>query len=141
MHPFPHHYQASATAVGDSLKLNSPGLSTIESAAPESFGGPGDKWSPETLLIAAVADCFVLTFKAVASASEFAWQQLDCDVEGVLDKVDRVTQFTAIKLTVVLKVEPGADKEKATRLLERSKSGCLISNSLKAPVELETRID
>jgi organic hydroperoxide reductase OsmC/OhrA len=34
------------------------------------LGGPGGQWSPETLLVAAAAECFILTFRAVA-----AWRE------------------------------------------------------------------
>jgi organic hydroperoxide reductase OsmC/OhrA len=58
MHPFPHHYYVSAegNATG-AVTLSSPGLATLESAPPVEFDGPGDRWSPETLLVGAIADC------------------------------------------------------------------------------------
>jgi organic hydroperoxide reductase OsmC/OhrA len=72
MHPLPHTYEASAEGgATDSVTVSSPRLATISSAAPKEFDGPGDQWSPETLLMAAVADCFILSFRAVASASQF----------------------------------------------------------------------
>ena len=65
MQDLPHHYFASAegTAEGDIL-LGAPGAPALRSASPAEFGGPGDRWSPETLLVGAVADCFILTFRA-----------------------------------------------------------------------------
>ena len=67
MQEFPHHYVATATArPGHNVDVGSPGLVSIPSAGPAEFGGPGDLWSPETLLVAAVADCFVLSFRAIA---------------------------------------------------------------------------
>ena len=55
MQDFPHHYQASARAATDGdVQLTSPRLVTLRSASPAEFGGPGDRWSPETLLTAAV---------------------------------------------------------------------------------------
>ena len=41
------------------------GVRVIESAPPKEFDGPGDQWSPEQLLTAAVADCFVLNFRTM----------------------------------------------------------------------------
>ena len=65
MHPFPHNYgvSAHATPVSD-VAIEGATLPSIQSAPPAEFGGPGDRWSPETLLVAAVADCFILTFRA-----------------------------------------------------------------------------
>ena len=114
MQEFPHHYHVSASATGDAnVELTSPGLSVLESAPPAEFGGPGDKWSPETLLAAAVADCFILSFRAIARASRLEWTSLDCRVDAMLDKVDRVTQFTGFHETVVLTVPAGTDEKKA----------------------------
>ena len=48
----------------------------MHSSAPVEFDGPGDRWSPETLLIAAIADCFILTFRAIACATRMDWQGL-----------------------------------------------------------------
>ena len=56
MQNLPHSYVVSANArVTGNVDLRSPGLAAIESAAPAAFGGPGDRWSPETLLAAALA--------------------------------------------------------------------------------------
>ena len=141
MHEFPHHYYVTATATADqNVQLNSPGLDALESAPPAEFGGPGDRWSPETLLAAAVADCFILTFRAVARASKLEWTSLDCKVDAVLDKVDKVTQFTELKETVELTVPEGTDEQKALRLLEKAEKFCLITNSLKGETHLEATV-
>ena len=61
MHPFPHHYAVDAAVRPDGdVPLSSEGVRVIESAPPKEFDGPGNQWSPEQLLTAAVADCFVL---------------------------------------------------------------------------------
>ena len=58
MHPFPHTYQANAEGeTTGSVMVSSPRLAVIASEGPKEFGGPGDQWSPETMLVAAVADC------------------------------------------------------------------------------------
>ena len=101
----PHHYSVPATASFEgNVDLTSAGLTRIDSAPPSEFGGLGDRWSPETLLVAAVADCFVLSFKAIARASKMDWVLLNYDVDGVLDRADKLTQFTEFRLRVVLDV-------------------------------------
>ena len=112
------------------MQISSPGLEAIGTASPAEFGGPGDRWSPETLLVAAVADCFILTFKAIAGASKFDWLDLQCEVEGKLDRVERVTRFTAFDIRARLTVPAGTDEQKARHILEKSEAVCLISNSL-----------
>ena len=55
MQDFPHCYKivASAGTDGD-LSIAGNGLDSISCAPPTLFGGPGNRWSPETLLVAAV---------------------------------------------------------------------------------------
>jgi organic hydroperoxide reductase OsmC/OhrA len=141
MHPYPHHYIASAAgrATGSGT-ISAPGLPPIETAAPPEFGGPSGIWSPETLLTAAVADCFILTFRAVARAARFEWIALDCRVEGTLDRMDGQSQFTGFATTARLAVPPAADVSKAQRLLEQAEHGCLIANSLRAERALSIEV-
>jgi peroxiredoxin-like protein len=142
MHPFPHTYVASAAGgAAGSVTVESPGLSAIASAVPEEFDGPGDQWSPETLLVAAVADCFVLSFRAVAAASGFEWTSVTCASEGILDRVERVNRFTSITNTVTLRAPAGTSEDKARRLVEKADQVCLISNSLNAELHLEIRLE
>lgn len=137
----PHDYTASAQAGASSLvTLSSAGLPSIESGPPQEFGGSGQEWSPETLVTAAVADCFVLSFKAIAAASRFEWIDLKCQVRGTLDKVERAIQFTQFQVEATLTISADADPDRAQRLLEKSKQACFITNSLKAPAELTVQL-
>jgi organic hydroperoxide reductase OsmC/OhrA len=141
MQELPHHYRVAAAADPEGhVELSSPGLATLESASPAEYGGPGDKWSPETLLVAAVADCFVLTFKAIARASKFDWLSVECDVEGVLDREDKVTRFVSFRIKAVLDVPAAADEARALRLLEKAEQNCLITRSLTAAATLDAEV-
>jgi organic hydroperoxide reductase OsmC/OhrA len=141
MHPFPHLYtvQASAAPSGD-VPLSAAGLPAIATAPPAEFDGPGDRWSPETLLCGAVADCFLLSFRAVARASKLDWTALDCSVEGKLDRVDNRSLFTEIVVRASLRVPAGTDQARATKLLEKAEHVCLVSNSLVAQRRLEPTV-
>ena len=141
MQPFPHRYEASARATVDGdVTLESHRLPVLQSASPAEFGGPGDRWSPETLLLGAVADCFVLTFRAVARASRLPWSFLRCEGVGTLDRVDRALQFTQVTLQVSLSVPAGVNPYQARRALEKAEQNCLVSNSLKATIHLEAEV-
>ncbi|MGA7964842.1 MAG: OsmC family protein [Gammaproteobacteria bacterium] len=141
MQNFPHHYKVAAAADPDGeVSLKCEGLETIASVAPVEFDGPGDKWSPETLLTAAVADCFILTFRAIARASKLEWTSLECEVEGTLDRREHVTLFTEFTLQATLAVPPGTDEERAHHLLEKAEAGCLVTNSLSAEIHLNAKV-
>ena len=138
MTDFPHYYHASAIAEPDGdVALESNNLPRLQSAPPEEFGGPGGRWSPETLLVAAVADCFVLTFRAIARVAKLSWLSLTCEVTGTLDRVERVTSFTSFSLRATLDVSAGTNVESARQLLARAEHACLISASLKGALAFE----
>lgn len=141
MQDLPHHYIVSASAKSDSnVTLSSTGLDDLDTAGPPEFGGPGDVWSPETLLVGAVADCLILSFRATARAARFEWESLRCEATGTLDKIERVTQFTGFDIRAELTIPLGGNVEKAKRLLEKAEHHCLITNSMKADSRLETRV-
>lgn len=148
MDPFPHHYDVTASASAESdVSLRSDRVSEIVSGPPAEFGGSGDLWSPESLLVAAVADCFILSFRAIARASGLAWTDLRCEASGTLDRVERVTRFTELNIKATLTLPPTDDDtataatvEKAEKLLHKAEASCLITNSLIADSTLSTEI-
>lgn len=141
MQDLPHHYRVAATAGTEgTITLSTAGVADLRSAAPAEFGGPGDQWSPESLLVAAVADCFVLSFRAVATASRVNWNTIACEVKGKLERIERDIQFTEFAVSVTLDVPPTTDEAKARRALQKAEKVCLITNSLKADSQLTETI-
>lgn len=141
MHPFPHRYTASAAAQPQGVvTLSSPGLAHLASTPPPEFDGPEGSWSPETLLAAAVVDCFVLSFRAVARASKYEWADLAVGVEAVLERVDGVTRFTRFTTRARLTVAADADAARGKLLLEKADKVCLITNSLNGEFHLDAEV-
>ena len=142
MHDFPHHYRCVATAHASQsvVQVASDGLVTLSTDAPKEFGGPGDQWSPEALLIAAVADCFVLTFRAISAPSRVTWHAIDCEATGTLERVDRTPQFTEIRLALRISVPSDMEEQRVIQVLEKAEKSCLITNSLTATVHLDVEI-
>lgn len=136
-----HQHSVTATSQPSGLvNLDAEGLPEIISGPPPQFGGSGQEWSPEDLLVAAVADCFVLSFKAIAAASKYEWIDLRCDATGTLDKVERAMLFTEVAIKATLKISSDADADRAERLLQKAEQTCFITNSLKAEPVLEIEI-
>jgi len=141
MHPYPHTYVAAASAEAAGLvAVASSQLPPLATAAPPEFDGPGGVWSPETLLCAALADCFILTFRALSRAAKLDWHHIECRVEGVLERIERTAQFTRFATIAVLTVPAGTEVEAARRTLERAEQGCLIANSLRGTRTLEAQV-
>lgn len=141
MHPFPHVYVINAVVRPDGdVPLSAPGVRIIESAPPKEFDGPGNQWSPEGLLTAAVADCFVLGFRAIAAASKFVWLNLEATTRGTLERAEGKMRFTRFDTHARLYVPAGADVERARRLLEKAETSCLVSNSLNSERHLTLEV-
>jgi len=138
MQDFPHCYKivAAAGSEGD-VSLACDGLDSIFCAPPVEFGGPGDRWSPETLLVAAVGNCFVLSFRGIARASRLSWISLKCEAEGILDREEGTTRFTGFTVHAELLVPQDTNEEKALRILQKAEDSCLITNSLSASTHLK----
>ncbi|HVN89138.1 MAG TPA: OsmC family protein [Candidatus Binataceae bacterium] len=141
MKPLPHLYRTHLTGgkAGYAI-VGSESLPDLRTAPPADFDGPGDAWSPEQFLMAAVETCFLFTFRAVAQASKLEFTYLEVKGEGTVDRKDGATRFTQIVLRPRLTVPSGTDIEKARRIVEKSEKACLISASLSTPVHLEPEI-
>jgi peroxiredoxin-like protein len=141
MQELPHVYKAGALALSAGhVFLSAADKQDIESLPPREFGGPGTVWSPEELLVAAVADCFVLSFKTIAGASSFEWDSLECHTEGTLEQVEGSYQFTSFRTVANLRIGPMGSSERAERLMHKADNMCLVTNSLKASSTIEVRV-
>ncbi len=141
MHSFPHNYKvkAHASSEGD-VVLSADSLPNIASQPPIEFDGPGDRWSPESLFIAAIADCFTLSFRAIAAASKVPFTALDVDVDGELSMVERKMRFTDVQIMAKLVVPAEVDAGRAERLLNMAEQACLVTNSLNVDCHLQASV-
>lgn len=141
MKPLPHRY---TVLLGGGAKgyaaLTAPGVANLPAAPPVEFNGPGDAWSPEQLLLAAVASCYLFTLRAVAQAFRLDFISLELSTEGVVDRGEGGLRFTEIVLRPRLLMPAVTDQGRASRVLERAKTACLVSASLSTPVRVESEI-
>ncbi len=141
MKPLPHRYEARLAGGPEGYAtVSAAGLPDLPTAPPVDFDGPGDAWSPEHLLMAAVEACFMMTLRSVMRASKCAFVALEMAGEGIVDRKDGATRFTVIVLRPRMTIPAGADREKALKLMEKSEKACLISASLALSVRLEPEV-
>lgn len=138
-----HTYQVNLNwKEGRKGLLQSPDLnSSIEVVTPPEFTkGIAGIWSPEHLFVASVSSCFMTTFLAVAEYSNFEFKNLAITAKGVLEKVDEKFMISEIALKVNLNIEDVSQKEKALKLIEKGEKACLITNSVKTNIKLESEV-
>ena len=113
----------------------------IEVATPPPFAKGIEKiWSPEHLFTASVNSCYMTTFLAIAENSKLEFITFECSASGKLEQIEGKYAITEIALKPILKLESDKDKERAERILQKSEAACLISNSIKSKVSLQTTI-
>ena len=112
----------------------------VEFAAPPEFGGESEMWTPETFFLAAVASCYITTFRAISEHSKFDSVALDVTVDGTIEKESGGFRFTTVTVKPVLTVASDEDRDKGLRLLLKSEAACLISRSLNSHVSVEPTV-
>jgi peroxiredoxin-like protein len=146
----PHIYHVNVAWSNDrkgmmcSPELNKPSFGTsgcIEVATPPEFpkGIPGI-WSPEHLFTAAVSSCLMTTFLAIAENSKLNFLSFHCSSEGKLEQVEGKFLMTEVKLMPVVEVSDERDIEKAMKVLTKAEANCLISNSVRANIEMHPEV-
>ena len=140
-----HFYEVSVNwKEGTIGELSSPVLEkTIECATPPEFpNGVPNIWSPEHLFVAAINSCFMATFLAIANNFKLEVQSFKCTTIAKLEMVEGKYLITTAVLSPIVKlVNPETDTEKAIRVLEKAKGGCLVTNSMKTEVTLNSTVN
>lgn len=139
-----HYYNVNLHWMADRKgEISSPELNDkIEVATPPQFPkGIEGIWSPEHLLTAAVNSCFMTTFLSIAENFRLEFVSFNCTAKGKLEQVEGKFLMTEIILEPIVVISKEADKEKTERILQKSETACLISNSIKSKVSLVSKIN
>lgn len=106
---------------------------TIHFASPPALGGMDGRWTPEDLLLGAVASSFTTTFRTLAENAKFEHTDLEVEVEGVLKNGATGYSFAEISIRANLMIPDEAERARAVKLLNTAKSFCLVSRALSIP--------
>lgn len=141
MKPLPHDYDVDLIGGPQGYAtVSAAGLADVTVAPPPEYGGPGDAWSPEHLLLASVSSCFMFTFRAVAKASHADFLDVEARTWGSVAKVDGAVRFADIVVRVTVTAAPGSSIELLRRAIDKTASRCLVTSSLAVPVRVEATI-
>ena len=139
----PHFYNVDISWRQDRMgEMSSPELQhAVDIATPPQFPkGIEGVWSPEHLFTAAVSSCLMTTFLAIAENSRLEFKNFECRSKGKLEQVDGKFLMTEVILEPKVTITNEADREKAERVLQKSEAACLISNSIKSKITMNTEI-
>lgn len=121
--------------------LSSPGLPAIEVATPPPFpGGISGVWSPEHMFVASAEVCLLTTFLAIAENSRLEFISYRSEAAGTVEKTDTGYDVTSIVIRPHVVIADESKIERTRRILEKAEEHCLVSRSMKTPVELQPTI-
>lgn len=136
------HVPVSAESWGGSfVNVEAPGKSALHVTKPTEFGGPsGSFWTPEELLMNALASCYAITLEAVAARLDVPFRDLHVDALGHLERRrDGGWGFVLVELDVELMTDPGFETvaERAATVAEQR---CIVGRALAVPVDVRVGV-
>lgn len=116
------------------------GKPDIRGSAARVFHGDLDRWNPEEMLVAALAQCHLLSYLYVAVANGIVVESYEDTAEGVLVTTsDGGGRFQDVVLRPVVGISAG-DPEVAESIHAEANRLCFIASSVNFPVRHEPTI-
>lgn len=118
-----------------------PGKPGLTVATPPEFpGGTAGVWSPEELLVASAAACYVVTLAAVAEHRRVPLRTVSVAGLGRVGRRDDGSfGFTEVELDARVETESGWEAE-AAAVAEAAERRCLVAASLDLPVTVRADV-
>jgi peroxiredoxin-like protein len=138
-----HAYRVAAwwTSGRTGLAKSDSAPNAIHFTAPTEFGGLEGRWTPEELLLAALAGCYTTTLRAIAGAAQFSFTDLQVEAWGTVRKADSGYTFTQIVIRPNLKIESEQERGRALDLLKRAEQLCLVSRAIGTTLKFEPQLE
>jgi organic hydroperoxide reductase OsmC/OhrA len=115
---------------------------TIHFSEAAELAGLQGRWTPEQLLLCALAGCFTTTFHEVARGAGFEFTDLEVEIESSVRR-NRNTgcNFSEILIRPRLTVHSEELREQGLALLRKTKALCMISRAITIPQTLEGSVE
>ena len=138
-----HAYRVAAwwTSGRAGLAKSDSAPNAIHFTAPTEFGGLEGRWTPEELLLAALAGCYTTTVRAIAGAAQFNFTDLQVEASGTVRKGEAGWTFSQIVVRPNLKIASSEQKERALDLLKRAEQMCLVSRAIGTAMKFEPQLE
>jgi len=121
---------------GRDLLISADGNPSIEGSADKPFRGTPERWNPEELLLAALAQCHMLSYLHVATKNCIVVTEYEDDAIGTMLQVGEGGHFTSVTLRPVVTISAG-DAELAASIHAEASALCFIASSVNFPVHHE----
>jgi organic hydroperoxide reductase OsmC/OhrA len=136
MHCLPHTYSVTVIRSPHGLAVGAPPRELIAGGTYDARQGD---WTPEHLLVGSVALCFQGTLERLARERRADIRHLRCHATGAVERTPEGSRFVRVRVHVHLTVPPGRVID-GEQLVVDAMHGCLISHSLRCPVEIDSQV-
>ncbi|HET9408094.1 MAG TPA: OsmC family protein [Candidatus Sulfotelmatobacter sp.] len=138
-----HAYRVSAwwTSGRTGLAKSDSAPNAIHFTAPMEFGGLEGRWTPEELLLAAIAGCYTTTLRSIAGSAQFDFADLQVEASGVIRRAESGYNFSEIVIRPNLKIGSTEERERALDLLKRAEKLCLVSRAIGTTIKFEPQLE
>ena len=122
-------------AYGRDHLVRAEGNPPIEGSSDRAFFGDPERWNPEELLVAAIAQCHMLSYLHVAQSNGVVVTAYRDEATGTMATTsDGGGHFTSVTLHPDVTVSDPAHVELAQRLHEEAARLCFIAASVNFPI-------
>lgn len=146
-----HHYELTVTwtgagsagtvdyrGYGRQHEVTAAGPPPLSGTADPFFRGEPDRWNPEQLLVASLAQCHMLAYLSLcARGGVVVTDYVDDAVGTMVETGDGGGRFTEVVLRPRVTVAAPEQVERAVELHEAAHRTCFIANSVNFPVRHE----
>lgn len=117
--------------------IQAEGPGELAGSAAAAFHGDTNRWNPEQLVLAALAECHILSYLYVATQAGVVVTQMSCGADLTLKHTADGGQISSATLYPEVWLQDEAQREKAEELHEDAHQQCFIARSVNFPVALE----
>jgi organic hydroperoxide reductase OsmC/OhrA len=120
--------------------LRAEGKPALEGSADPTFRGDASRWNPEELLVAALAQCHLLSYLHMAVTHGVVVTSYADSPVGTMAQEGIGGHFTRVLLRPVVTVADESQVEVALRIHQEAGEACFIASSVNFPVEHEPTV-
>lgn len=121
---------------GRDHRVSAPGHPDLVGSAARPFHGDASRWNPEEMVIAALAQCHLLSYLYAATRAGVVVTGYHDDAQGTL-RVEADGSGRLVDAVLRPRVRVAADPELAESLHAEAHRLCFIANSVAFPVRIE----
>lgn len=112
----------------------------IEASADKTFHGDADRWNPEEMLVAALAQCHMLSYLHMAVRAGVVVTAYTDSAVGIMEQKGMGGRFTEVVLRPMVTVADAAMADRALAAHAEAYENCFIASSVNFPVLHEPTI-